>query len=83
MTCESGSSPSGASTMIDAASCGLTISRSSRSIGLPVRQTTWSPGRAHLGADLVLHLDLVLVGEDDDARLLLVRVGDAPARRRW
>ena len=30
----------------------------------------------HLGRDLVFHLDLVAIGEDDDARALAARVGD-------
>ena len=33
-------------------------------------------GADELGLDVVFHLDLVAVREDDDARLLLVRVGD-------
>ncbi len=40
ITCASGSASSGESTTIERASCGFTISRSERSIGLPVRQTT-------------------------------------------
>ena len=34
------------------------------------------PSVRHLGGDLVLHLDLVLVGHDDDARPLAALVGD-------
>ena len=66
MTSVSGSSPSGATDDRSSAPCWwLTISRSSRSIGEPVRQTTRVLRRSpHLLADRVLHLDLVLVGED-------------------
>ena len=54
--------------MIERAVCRLTISRSARSIGLPVRQTMRVvPGVGDALADLVLHLHLVLVGQDDDA----------------
>ena len=48
----------------------LAISRSSISVGLPDRQTTVVlPGAAEATADLVVHLALVAVGQDDDRAL--------------
>ena len=75
--------------MIDCASCGLTISRSFRSSGLPVRQMTRVlPVSGSFAADLVLHLHLVLVGEDHDPRavrwfsLAMHQLGDDGEDRR-
>ena len=67
---------------MDLAVCGLTISRSVRSMGEPERQMTFVlPTVVDPVADFVFHLHLVLVGQDDDAGLLLVLVGDHQFRQ--
>ena len=55
--------------MIEREVCGLTMARSARSVGSPLAADDARVAQfADLGGDLVLHLDLVLVGHDDDAR---------------
>ena len=62
--------------MMERASVGLTTVRSLGSSGSPLRQTTWVlPGVGQAGADLVVHLAFVFVGEDGHAGVALVGVG--------
>ncbi len=63
--------------MIEREVCGLVMARSQRSVGSPERQTMRVLRRfGTFCGDLVLHLDLVLVGHDDDARPAARLVGD-------
>ena len=78
MTCASGSSPSGASTMMDFAALRI----DDREVA-EVARIAAAADDLHavqfrrLGGDLVLHLDLVAVGEDDDARSLAAELASA------